>query len=328
MRLLSGSGRYSDLYQADRDGRFWVYKCLKPEYRGNPVYERLLRKEFEIGYSLSHVNICEVYSFTDMPGIGNCIEMEWVDGMSLEQLLRTGRLDGQDAVRIVSQLCDALSYMHSKQIMHRDLKPSNILVTHNGRNVKLIDFGLSDSDSYSVLKAPAGTEFHTAPEVLAGDKPDCRSDIYSLGTVICKMAAKLDDKVLAKRLRKVAVQCCSMDRERRPSSCEAIKKAVSKTSHRPTGAVLAYSMVVLLVVISLLAIKSGKDEEAPIIQHVRDTIVTIVQQPMALPQEAEPDAKPKAADKADAPKKSAKKHAADSAKIEEIFREASDLFDE
>lgn len=55
------------------------------------------------------------------------------------------------------QTCAALDYIHRRQIIHRDLKPENIMLTGNGGNVKLIDFGYSDTDSYAVLKQPAGT---------------------------------------------------------------------------------------------------------------------------------------------------------------------------
>ncbi|MBR2135063.1 MAG: hypothetical protein IJ855_02420, partial [Bacteroidales bacterium] len=68
----SGTG-CCELYRIDRQGRFRVLKCLKPNYRGNDLYERLLRKEFEIGYSLDHPNICEYYAFINIPELGNCI---------------------------------------------------------------------------------------------------------------------------------------------------------------------------------------------------------------------------------------------------------------
>ena len=59
---------------------------------------------------------------------------------------------------------DALEYIHGKQTAHRDLKPSNIMITRNGQHVKLIDFGLSDTDDYAVYKQPAGTEGYISPE--------------------------------------------------------------------------------------------------------------------------------------------------------------------
>ncbi len=165
--LVSSSPEsYCDIWRADKDGRFRIYKALKSEYAGDQVYERLLRKEFEIGYSLDHPNICEYYAFVNLPPLGNCIEMEWIDGCSLDSLLPRGTVGKTLAVKIISEICDALSYMHSKQVVHWDLKPSNIMLTYNGNNVKLIDFGLSDTDAHSVLKGSAGTQVYASPELI------------------------------------------------------------------------------------------------------------------------------------------------------------------
>lgn len=68
-------------------------------------------------------------------------------------------------------------------------------MTHNGHNVKLIDFGLSDCDDYDALKLPAGTRYYLAPEALKPGQPlDLRADIYSLGIIIGEMAESLKDK--------------------------------------------------------------------------------------------------------------------------------------
>ena len=177
-------GGWTELFRVEKDGKFRIIKTLKPEVRGQTRYEGLLRKEYEIGYCLSHPNIREVYSFGHSPAFGNYIEMEWVDGEPLSSILKRSRPDRRSARKMILQLCSALSYIHSKQIIHRDIKPSNILVTHNGRNIKLIDFGLSDTDSYTFLKSPAGTVSFASPELKAGNETDCRSDLFSLGKVM------------------------------------------------------------------------------------------------------------------------------------------------
>ena len=184
-RLIhSSEAGWAEIWLIDKDGRFRAIKSLRPEFRGQARYESLLRKEYEIGYSLSHTAIREVYDFRVIPGLGNCIEMEWVDGVTLTEFLSEGRARGETRRKIAFQLCDALSYLHSKQIIYRDLKPSNILITHNGNYLKLIDFGLSDASSWSILKGPAGTASFAAPELLEGGPVDNRTDIWSLGKVI------------------------------------------------------------------------------------------------------------------------------------------------
>ena len=222
--IRSNPESYCDIWRADKDGRFRVYKALKSEYAGDPVYERLLRKEFEIGYSLSHPNICEYYGFVNIPPLGNCIEMEWVDGCSLDTLLPRGTISKTLAAKIISETCDALAYMHSKQIVHRDLKPSNIMMTYNGNNVKLIDFGLSDSDSHSVLKGSAGTQVYASPELISGGCADFRSDIFSLGCVIDRLSHSFG---------KVARKCCQRDPKKRFQSALEVKMAISRRSSLP-----------------------------------------------------------------------------------------------
>ncbi len=219
-RLIhSSESGWSETWLIDKDGRFRILKALKPSFRGQARYESLLRKEYEIGYSLSHTAIREVYDFRNIPGLGNCIEMEWVDGVTLAEFLSKGHSGKTILRKIALQLCDALSYLHSKQIVHRDLKPSNILITHNGNYVKLIDFGLSDADSWSILKGPAGTESYAAPELLAGDPVDNRTDIWSLGKVIT---------LLLPSERKIARKCMMENPVERFQDVDEVKAALER----------------------------------------------------------------------------------------------------
>lgn len=234
--LVSSSPEsYCDIWRADKDGRFRIYKALKSEYAGDQVYERLLRKEFEIGYSLDHPNICEYYAFVNLPPLGNCIEMEWIDGCSLDSLLPRGAVGKTLAVKIINETCDALSYMHSKQVVHRDLKPSNIMLTYNGNNVKLIDFGLSDTDAHSVLKGSAGTQVYASPELISGKTVDFRSDIFSLGCVIDR---------LNPTYARVARKCCQRAPAKRFQSALDVKKAIERKPLAPF-AVAAVALVLL-----------------------------------------------------------------------------------
>ena len=80
-----------------------------------------------------------------------------VDGMNLRQWLETAKPNKRERKRVMNQLIDAVSYMHANQVVHRDLKPDNVMITRNGENVKLIDFGLADMDQYANLKQPSCT---------------------------------------------------------------------------------------------------------------------------------------------------------------------------
>ena len=242
----SGSG-WSELYRIDKDGRFRVLKALKQENRGQPLYESLLRKEYEIGYSLSHPFICEVYGFSDYPGLGHAIEMEWIDGVPLSDMLAGGGLPARDSRRLACQLCDAVSYLHTKQIVHRDIKPSNILVTHNGKNLKLIDFGLSDSDSFTMLKGAAGTASFAAPELRAGKHGDWRADIWSVGKVI--------EQILPSK-RSVARKCMEENPGKRYSDAAEVRAALLR------GPVWPWALAAVALVAIMLAVLMPQPEPA------------------------------------------------------------------
>lgn len=231
----------STLYRTQREGKFRVLKALKEEFRNDPFYQGLLRKEFEIGWELDHPGICKTLDFREVDSLGPCIEMEWVDGCTLEELYAHGPVARELEVQLFSELCDALSYIHRKQVFHRDLKPENILVTHKGSHIKLIDFGLSDSDTHATHKESAGTVVYAAPEVLRGDPADARSDIFSLGRILFEVSD---------RFTNIALKCMDRRPEKRFSSAEEVKEALHK--RRPT-----WLWGVLAAVILLAAVLAG-----------------------------------------------------------------------
>lgn len=183
-----------------------------------------------------------------LPELGHCILLEYVDGISLREWIDRGLLTRPLADKLIGELCDALSYMHTRQVIHRDLKPENILVTFNGNNVKLIDFGLSDADDFDVLKIPAGTRCYVAPEVLkAGEAVDLRADIFSLGVILGEMAEVLHDASLAS-----VAQCCTrVHPQQRYASAsdvaEAVRKARSHRMMRRVGGTLLVGAASLLL---------------------------------------------------------------------------------
>ncbi|MBQ9509089.1 MAG: serine/threonine protein kinase, partial [Bacteroidales bacterium] len=162
---------YCRLYKAQRNGQWFTLKALKPEVAHDPVHQGMFEKEFNLMMQLNHPNVVRVYSREEVPGVGLGIVMEYVDGRTLEEFL-TEKPTQSVRESVARQLLEAIGYCHGKQIIHRDLKPSNVLVTYNGNRVKLIDFGLSDSDRYAVLKEPAYTKAYAAPEQLSGGEVD------------------------------------------------------------------------------------------------------------------------------------------------------------
>ena len=216
--LLSSKG-HNAIYVATRFGRKYVLKALAEPYRESTPHIELLRKEFTIGVGVDHPNIVRLLDFGRMDSIGWYIQMEYIDGITLNQFLETTP-PAAIRRRIMEQLLDALSCLHERQIIHRDIKPSNILITRNGSTVKLIDFGVSDTDDYVTFKQPAGSMAYIAPEQLAGKPVDNRADIYAVGKIIA---------LLFPHHYKYIVRICTRENPAdRYSSCAQVLRAIRR----------------------------------------------------------------------------------------------------
>lgn len=133
------------VYTATRYGRRFLLKTLTPESALLTDYRLQQEQEFRLAIQLVHPNIAATYSLEEIDGVGRCIVQEWIDGVTLAEWIRT-KPSKANRERVLNQLMDALEYIHGRQLVHRDLKSDNILITRNGTNVKLIDFGLSLTD--------------------------------------------------------------------------------------------------------------------------------------------------------------------------------------
>ena len=191
-RLIAsgGMGAVYKARQMDLD-RMVAVKILPPEAGNDAESLNRFRSEARAMAKLNHPNIVSIYDF----GVkdGQCyFVMEYVEGRNVHELILDGQVTPEVALPLLSQVCDALSYAHSKGIIHGDIKPSNIVVDGEG-NVKLLDFGLarlmeheqSDADAEWV---PMGTPEYAAPELYErGAVADPRTDIYALGVVYYEM---------------------------------------------------------------------------------------------------------------------------------------------
>ena len=138
--------KHTYIYVASRYGRRFLLKTIAPEDKDLTDFRLQQEQEFQLGIQLVHPNIAATYSLEDVEGVGRCIVQEWIDGITLGEWLQT-KPSRAVLERVFSQLLDALEYLHGLQLVHHDLKVDNILITRNGTNVKLIDFGLSALDS-------------------------------------------------------------------------------------------------------------------------------------------------------------------------------------
>ena len=264
----------------------------------------MLQKEFEIGFPLRHPGIRETYAYVQMDSLGNCIEMEWIDGITLDDYLADRALDEDSFRKLAGELCDAVFYLHSHQILHRDIKPSNILITHQGHFAKIIDFSLADSDAHVLLKQAAGTRSFAAPEVLAGKEASQSSDLYSLAKVFSK---------ITKRHRRVLERCMSADPSSRYADAAALKAALLK---KKSGWIWVIAVTVLAIAGGIFWTGTHQKPQAEALPLqdsttspvARDTV--FIEVPKEAPRQIQP-----------------KEDAVQDADIDAIFQQATELFD-
>ncbi|MBQ9475540.1 MAG: protein kinase, partial [Bacteroidales bacterium] len=180
----------------------------------------LLRREWEISRNLQHPLIASSFAFLEDSPVGPAIKMEYVDGRTLREFAAsTPSLSLRK--KIFSQILDAVEYLHHKGLLHNDIKPENVMVTFVGNDVKLIDFGLAESDSDYLNKRLGGTEGSSAPEVLAGDTSEsstASADIYSLGLIL--------DLLFPGRYFFVKRKCLKKSAEARFADVASLRRAV------------------------------------------------------------------------------------------------------
>src|SRR5689334_9681271 len=161
-------------------------KVLPEQLAGVPeVRERFLR-EARTAAKLSHPSIVPIYRADETDGVV-FIDMAYVDGMSLAELLAAGAsLPMIGLVRILRDVALALDYAHTHGVVHRDIKPENILVERETQRAWVTDFGIARLAEAKPLTATGqvlGTVHYMSPEQISGEPVDGRSDLYSLGVV-------------------------------------------------------------------------------------------------------------------------------------------------
>jgi len=238
---LETQGAMSLIQKAKYLGSKWlIIKRIKPEFKTNKIYIELFEKEFENIFELDHQNIVRVYGRGDDAN-GLYYFMEYVDGRTLTEMISNNEFKDEKIFRnIINQILDALIYVHKKQIYHRDLKPDNILITFKGDNVKILDFGLANADTFIDNLQKVGTPKYSSPESKTnGSLTDQRSDIYSLGVIMLEMLTlttdikKLTD-IKNLMFKQIIQKCINEKPNNRYTSCQEIKNLFFTPSSKKT----------------------------------------------------------------------------------------------
>jgi serine/threonine protein kinase/tetratricopeptide (TPR) repeat protein len=193
-------GGMGEVYRA-RDPRLDRDVALKllPSGLASADALRRFEQEARAASALNHPNIVTIYEIGSVDSMPY-ISMELIDGVSLRQELRAGRIALKEAMRIASKVADGLAAAHEKGIVHRDLKPENVMITTEGF-VKILDFGLAklekpprESDETDLQTAPGlvyGTAGYMSPEQARASAIDFRSDQFSFGAIVYEMVTGL-----------------------------------------------------------------------------------------------------------------------------------------
>ena len=247
------SGGMSEVYLADdiETGKKVALKILDAKLSIDPEYLHRFKKEAAICQQLDHKNIVKILSYGTFEE-SYYIAYEYIEGITLDKLIRQKDLTITQIEKISIQLLEALSYAHSKSIIHRDIKPSNIIIEN--KTVKILDFGIAKQElAATVTKSGLfmGSPHYVSPEQIEGHDIDYRSDLYSFGIVLYEMIegrvpfsadtpwgiirAHLDKKApeitkdVPSYLKEVVLKCLSKRKEDRfKSANEIISVIVNK----------------------------------------------------------------------------------------------------
>ena len=271
-RLLEriGAGGMGEVWKA-HDARLDRIVAVKMLLRGalgplsNDTGRERFRREALTLSRLSHAGIATVFDF-DSEGDHDFLVMEFLPGGTLESRLREAPLPLAQIQSLGAAVADALEDAHRHGVLHRDLKPGNVALTTDGRP-KILDFGLArllSGDAVTGRLTQEGTVMgslaYMAPEQLAGEEEDSRTDVYALGATLFELAtgqrpfAKDRPQALmfaivntpapsVRSLRpdatvdfdRLIASCLEKDRERRPASAAAVAEALRRLPASDSG---------------------------------------------------------------------------------------------
>ncbi|TFG37390.1 MAG: PEGA domain-containing protein [Desulfobacterales bacterium] len=287
-----GKGSMGVVYKAHDPhiDRHVALKVLRQERMSSENYVRRFLKEAKAIGRLSHPGIVSVYDIGQDQG-SIYIAMELLQGLSLQEVIRQKKLNIEQIIDLISQVGEALDYLHRSGIIHRDIKPTNIIITPEGR-AKITDFGIARIEDTSAHQQTQigeilGTPEYMSPEQVEGKPVDNRSDLYSLGVILYELMAgrrpfkgdhivvlfhaiiqetpvepaKINQAIPAELSRLVMKSISKSPADRFPSGAEMaarLKESLAKPdrqpSEKPSTSRIGFIFLFIIIIISIIGL--------------------------------------------------------------------------
>jgi serine/threonine-protein kinase len=203
-----GRGGMGTVYKAEQVKlrRTVALKVLLERFQRNREVRERFHREALIMAQVNHPNIVQIFGAGQTESV-SYFAMEYVDGASLATRILNQDLDLGECREIIRQTCNAISHLHSRNIIHRDIKPSNILINRQGY-VKVTDFGISrarlgfDDGEFTQIVHVMGTPHYMAPELTDLSCATVATDLYALGMTFWRMFMGPENRDFGARLSK------------------------------------------------------------------------------------------------------------------------------
>lgn len=277
LKPLKSEGATSLSYLARLGGKWYFMKRLRPELLADARGRMMMAKEWAVGRSIAHPNIVAYHQFHDADD--DCyILMENVEGTTLSERLASSpdfllRRGGAELQRFMEQLLSAVKELHSHDLVHCDLKPQNLMLTTVGSSLKIIDLGFAFSSSY--LDPTGLTPEYAAPEQLAGEAIDARTDIYAIGKILRFIDENSGKKRLPGDYRKLMERCLRDDPAERFQSIDDIYTFLKQCRRRKRWRRAAIAVAAIVA----LGIGFGFFSQTPLYIHGKQVAVGLLRSP-------------------------------------------------
>ncbi len=256
--------------------RLAAVKVLRSELAADKIGRKRFIREAQAAASIHHPSVTAVFTVGTLSNQNPFIEMQYVDGSNLAEVLRAnGRFDVPTARKLLAQLAGALAAAHECRVIHRDVEPANVLIEPENDHAFLTDFGIAailESGSEAVTRLTRegdrlGDPTYMSPEQLRGEVLTPKSDVYSLGLLGYEMLtlhgpfvdAEVTD-IAAAQIRRAPVELHARHPEIPSDISDTLQRCLSKKpEHRPHAKALA-DMLAVPESISIGATASVDDE--------------------------------------------------------------------